>query len=191
MVYIEIENSKIKGIFCASTIPQGDNYKRVDDNFDGVVGQNIAEFDIKWKLLPLGERLQKKLIPNSEKYKAVNEELVLKNKAELVRDGVEKAPIGFKVDTTGIEPMLVPMTRSEMVIAGQMTQSEANALDKIDKIASIKSELASLSIIVPRALEDLYAQTNTAFYDSDGVDGTPAKIVAHKNKLRSELSNLE
>lgn len=156
MLYIEVENSKIKSIYSGKMPePAGRDLREVPMMFSGVVGQDIREFSPEWDLLPLEVRLRAKLIPDSERYKAMGEELVPKTPEELVRDGIEPAPCGMKLDPTAPfeAPRFVPMTREELVLAGALTADEAKALDVADAIASLTQQLYSTDWYVVRKSE--------------------------------------
>lgn len=154
MIYIEIEDRRIKGIYAGTSMPNdGRNYREVPTWFPGVVGQDIAEFDTDWNLRPLEERLRERLIPDAERYKAVGSELVKKTLPELVRDGVEPAPEGMTLDETSQEPRLRPMTRSELVASGKMSEAEKNKLDLADEEAELLAYLSKTDWYSNRLIE--------------------------------------
>lgn len=156
MIYIEIENNKIKGMYCSAKLPSnGKDYREVPSWFPGSVGQDIREFNKEWELLPLGKRIQLGLIPDAERYKASGEELVPKSIEELVRDGLEPAPSGMKLDPMAPfdEPRFILMTREELVEASLLSAAEALKLDLQDEERSLLSRLNETDWYVVRAAE--------------------------------------
>ncbi len=158
MIYVEINGTKIQEIYCSSfmpSTPEGKDYREVPSWFQGTVGQDIREFSAEWELLPLELRLQQNLIPNSEKYKAIGEELILKSYEELVRDGLDKAPKGLKLDPIAPfeRPRFIKMTREELVEAGELTRVEADKLDLKDEEIRLLEYLSSTGWYVERFSE--------------------------------------
>lgn len=136
MLYIEVESGKIKSIYSGKMPSDEKDYRTVPMAFPGTVGQDIREFTTDWELRPLEERLRDALISDADRYKAVGEELVPKTLPELVRDGVELAPEGMKLDLTGGGCGLVAMTPDELVAAGLMMAEEKAAQDLATCIAN-------------------------------------------------------
>lgn len=177
MVYIHIEQGRIQGIYSASKLPNdGCNYRQVPQWFAGRVGQQVAEFDEDWNLRPLEERIAAGLIPEVERYKAVDEELVPKTDAELVRDGVEPAPPGLKLDpdAPATEPRLIPMTREELVSSGQLSADAAHRLNLADEERALLAELSSTDWYATRLVE-----TGIAI---------PAEVAAARQAARDRIS---
>jgi hypothetical protein len=177
VIYIEVEDQKIKAIYCSSKLPiDGRDYRVVPSYFPGVVGQMIAEFDSDWALLPLEARLKAKLIPDAERYKAMDEELVAKTIEELVRDGIEQAPSGLKLDPAAPvdAPRLIPMTREELIEAGQLEAAKAHRLDLQEEEQAHLVCLASSDWYVVRE-----AETGTVM---------PAEIKAQRQAARDRIS---
>jgi hypothetical protein len=177
MVYIEIEDNRITGIYASSSIPDdGRTYREVPACFPGVVGQHVSEFDADWNLRPLEDRLRNKLIPGAERYKAVGDEIIPKSMAELVRDGIEQAPKGTVLDNSGAEPLLRPMSRTELIEAGLMTDSEARRLDLLDEEKTLQAYLSSTDWYAVRLSEN-------------GVD-IPSEIRSRRQQARDRISEI-
>lgn len=123
MMYIKIIDNKIVNIYCGN---KPDGTINVPDSFIGVVGQNIAEFDENWNILPLSKRFADGYVQAPKGYKIVGEDFIEMTQIEKYQAGIESIPERMKIKNN----MLVPMTNEELVAAGMMTQEE---LDKITK----------------------------------------------------------
>lgn len=179
MIYIHIDQGRIQGIYSSSRLPNdGRNYREVPSWFAGRVGQAVAEFDEDWNIRPLEERLAAGLIPEAERYKAIDEELVPKSEAELIRDGIEPAPPGLKLDpdAPASEPRLIPMTREELVAAGQLSAEAAHRLDIADEERALLAELAASDWYATRL-----AETGVAI---------PAEVAAARQAARDRISEI-
>lgn len=109
--------------------------------FEGNSGQYEDEFDSAWKLRPVVDRLAEGLIPGGERLKIINGYLIPKTHAELVRDGIEKAPVGQRmvIDEDGA-PRLVPMTMQEQIATGQIERETAETIMALE----IRADRAAL-----------------------------------------------
>lgn len=163
MLYGYIDHGHITAIECGPTVPE--DAVSFPDEFQGVVGQAQEEFNADWTLKPLSERVKAGFINLPPEYKLVGEEVLPKTFKELVadgivevdkrhtlegegsyirekhllelmRDGIEAIPNGYKLEIDESIPMiglkLSPMTRIEMVSAGFLSKEVAFSLDLAD-----------------------------------------------------------
>jgi hypothetical protein len=158
-LFIQIEDNKIVRIMSGKQPDDDEKYLDVPEQFSGQVGNDLREFDEAWNLRPLEDRLSEGLIPDGDRYKAVNEELVRKAIDELVRDGIEPPPTGKILD----RGTLRDMTRAELAEAGQITAEEAYRLDRVDELATLSEYLATTDWYVVR-----FVETGTTIPDEVG-----------------------
>lgn len=151
-------------------------------DFAGTVGMHRMEFDANWTIRPLSERVAAGYVPIPTGYKLDGEQFVALTQAERYRDGLDPIPSGMILDSDTLRPM----TRAEMVAAGTLTQAEADALDKQDRIAEIKSRLGVIDALSARPLRAIIAGTAT---DVDKQKLTDLETEAQT--LRAELATLE
>lgn len=151
-------------------------------DFTGVVGMHRLEFDDTWTVKPLSERVAAGYYQLPPGYKLDGETVVQLTQTERYRDGLDPIPSGMILDGDTLRPM----TRAEMVAAGTLTQEEADALDKQDRITAIKSRLSAIDTESARPLRAVIAGTAT---DADRKKLTNLETEAQT--LRAELKTLE
>lgn len=129
-MFIAVEQNTIVGIYSGKKPEDGQDYRDVPSWFAGCQGQDVREFDARWELLPLEKRLALGLIPDGQRYKVSNDELVPKSLEELVRDGLEVAPAGLKLDPEAPPdaPRFTAMSIEERLAAGQISKETAALL---------------------------------------------------------------
>jgi hypothetical protein len=103
---------------------------RVPNNFPNFEGHNIREFNADFTAMrPLQDLIDDGFVVVSEAEKIEGERVVAKNALERIRDGLDKAPQGLKIQDGEDGALdLVPMTYDEQVAAGQMTPETARLL---------------------------------------------------------------
>ncbi len=151
-------------------------------DFSGTVGMHRAEFDTNWTIRPLSERVAAGYYQLPPGYKLDDDTVVQLTQAERYRDGLDPIPEGMVLNGDTLRPM----TRAEMVAAGTLTQAEADALDKQDRITAIKSRLSAIDAESARPLRAVIAGTAT---DADRQKLTNLETEAQT--LRAELTALE
>ena len=151
-------------------------------DFTGVVGMHRLEFNDNWTVKPLSERVAAGYYQLPPGYKLDGEAIVQLTREERYRDGLDPIPEGVILDGGTLRPM----TRAEMVAAGTLTQAEADALDKQDRIAEIKSRLGVIDTLSARPLRAVIAGTAT---DMDRQKLSDLETEAQT--LRAELTALE
>lgn len=191
MVFVQIDGTKITGIFCGPSIPDdGLYYEEVPPDFAGCVGQDVGEFTPTWDLRPLADRLADNLIPNAERFKAVGEELVPKIPEELVRDGIENAPQGLKLDPNSPHdaPRFITMTPEERVAAGELSEAAFSKIKLAEEEARLLAYLAETDAFASRALDYLISGGTSGAEMPDGMLAERQAARDRISAIRSELA---
>lgn len=118
--YLVLDGTEIKAHMCGP-VPSG--AIKVPDGWSGEVGHDIREYDDKWNLKPVEERVALGFVTVSWEEKIEAGRIVAKDAWERIRDGIDPPPEGMKV----VDGRLEPMTPNELVGAGLIDQDEADA----------------------------------------------------------------
>lgn len=165
MIYCTLENDRISGIFAADTVPEGAqalpaNFAGIvgqhRDEFDEEwnlfplserVASGHVEIDPHYKLdggdiVPknFGELVDAGLVEVDERHVLVgagkNAYIRDKHPLELMRDGLESVPKGFKLEPDDSVPViglaLIPKTLTEQVSSGEITEQTAEIVQTVN-----------------------------------------------------------
>lgn len=177
MMYAIFRDDRIEAILCG--VVTAKTAVPLPDDFRGVVGMHRDEFRDDWSLRPLSERVAAGHVQAPRGYRLDGETWVEMTQVEKYRQGVDPIPDGMILEGDDIRPM----TRTERVAAGLLTQEKADELDRLDRIAAARSRLAELDAAAVRPLRAVVAGTAT---DADHTRLT--EIEAEAQKLREALA---
>jgi hypothetical protein len=107
MMFATIEDDRIAGIFCGD-ISKYPGAVALPDNFQGVVGQHIGEFNPDWSIRHLSERVAERLVTLPPGLKVKDEEIGPMTDVELIEGGLAQLPEGMVIDgetIRGMEPL--------------------------------------------------------------------------------------
>ena len=138
--FIVVEAGRLVAHGCGHR-PVGLDCRDVPDFFPFVAGRAVSEYDEKWKLRPLADRIADGLVVVSAAEKVVGEMVVAKDRLERIRDGLDPAPKGEKiVEAKDGTLSLEPMTLLEQAEAGQISRETAEALQAL----AVRADRAAL-----------------------------------------------
>lgn len=121
--------------------PKDLDCRDVPDFFQFVAGRAVSEYDEKWRLRPLADRIADGLVVVSAAEKIVGEMVVAKDRLERIRDGLDPAPKGEKiVEAKDGTLSLEPMSLLEQAEAGQISRETAEALQAL----AVRADRAAL-----------------------------------------------
>ncbi len=131
MEYITVIGTKITGHFCGPSLPAG--AVAVPDFFMGTVGSDTREYDSKWNLLPLAQRVASGAFMLPPGAKIVGEEFAPMSAAELVKAGLSPRQAGQVLDTDPAGNLYLRQgTPNEQVAIGDMTQATADTINAVN-----------------------------------------------------------
>lgn len=175
--YIKIIDGRIGEHICGTPT---NGMIPVPDGFTGVVGMDEREFDDKWTVRPLKDRVVEGLVAVAPEYTVENNEVRPKTMKELVddklvivddlhvfdgvgfrektireqyRDGCKPTPKGFRLveDSTQVDGLnLVEMTLKEKVAASVITQETADYIESMNVRADRDSRFPPYDAAIAR-----------------------------------------
>jgi len=175
MMFALFDGDKISRI-CAGDITKFDDAVPLPSDFRGMIGMYRGEFESDWNVKPLSELVALGFVKPPEGYKLEGETFVAMSLIEKYKTGVEPVPQGMIIDGDDIRPM----TRAEQVTAGEITQEEADRLDKEDRINANRARLVELDAMAIRPLRAILSGAST-----DADVKKLADIEAEANAIRS------
>jgi len=129
-MFAVVENNQITGIYCGNKSALG-NAQTIDvpDDFTGIVGQNLGEFDEQFRVHPLSKRVADGYVVIPRELKLVGEDVIPKDPLERCVEGIDPVPEGKKL----VDGQLVDLAYEEFVQAGLKTEEEAQ-LDEVEMV---------------------------------------------------------
>ncbi len=150
MQYIIIKDGIVTEHGCGSTLPEG--AQQVVD-FPGVVGLPLAYYKDDWSMKSQAELIREGLESVPEGFRFDGEELVELTYEEKVAAGLEELPPGMKLE----DGKLLPATDEELLAAGRITQEAYNER----KRGAIAAELDALDARTVRPLRAILSGNGT------------------------------
>lgn len=145
--------------------------------FEGKVGDDVRKFDAAWRLRPLPELVAEGLEEVPRGFKLDGGVFVEMNQVEKIEAGLERMPPGMKIEANG----LVAMSDGELLDAGLITREEFRRRER----APLERELRTLDEMAVRPLRAMLAGTGT---DEDAV--RLAEIEGLARAVRARLAGI-
>jgi hypothetical protein len=140
--YLVLDGTKIAAHMSGPLPTDMSNIREVPDQFD-TTGEDIREYDLNWKVLPLAQRISAGLVEVPSGWKVDGERFLPMNPAERVKAGIDLRPKGFVLDAdTEGNPILRTGTVAEQVANGDMTQATADTINAVNVRAERDALLA-------------------------------------------------
>ena len=129
-MFAVVDNNRIVGIYCGNKSALG-NVQTIDvpDDFAGIVGQSLGEFDEQFRMQPLSKRVADGYVVIPKELKLVGEEVLPKDPLQRYVEGIDRVPEGKKL----VDGQLVDLAYEEFIQAGLKTEEEAQ-LDEVELV---------------------------------------------------------
>lgn len=137
--FIVVNDNKVLGVFDGKKFGDGRNCVDVPDDCVVQPGQDVREFDVDngWILRPLEDRMREGLVKIDPHYKVVGESIKPKSQVQLILEGIEQLPAGYKLVAEADAPegaliedgySIIPLTPYELMAQGIIDVPEGKKL---------------------------------------------------------------